>query len=103
LAWPFASVEVIGGPSDFDDSSPWDDLEIISEGIIEEVVLGGADDTSWELSGPVDDRAYSTATETVDQVMSDAELESILMETPPLHTQLSSFWMQLRQRLAGKT
>ncbi len=102
LAWPFASAELIGGPSDFDDSSPWDDLEIVSEGIIEEVVLGGAEDTSWELSGPVDDRAYSTATETVDQVMSDAELEAILMATPPLQTQLSSFWMELRKRMAGR-
>jgi hypothetical protein len=34
--------------------------------------------------------------------MADTELESILMATPPLQTQLSSFWMELRKRLPGR-
>jgi hypothetical protein len=51
---------------------------------------------------PGDNLAYVTTTESVDQLMNDAELESILMATPPLQTQLSSFWMELRKRMAGK-
>jgi hypothetical protein len=102
LAWPFASVEVIGGPTDSNDNLVWNELEWISNETFDEVVLGGADDTTYELSGPGEDRAYTATTESVDQVMTDQELELILMTTPPLQTQLSSFWMELRKRMAGK-
>jgi hypothetical protein len=101
LGLPFASVQGIGGPSDTEDSLLWDEVELISEETIDAVALGGADETTNELSGPGDDRAYITTTESVDQVMADAELESILMAATPLQTQLSSFWMELRKRLAG--
>jgi ELWxxDGT repeat protein len=102
LGLPFASMQMIGAPSDTDDSLLWDEVELISEETIDAVALGGADETTNELSGPGDDRAYITTTESVDQVMTDAELESILMATTPLQTQLSSFWMELRKRYAGK-
>jgi hypothetical protein len=77
-------------------------VELTSEETLEEVVLDGVEDTTYDLSGPGDDQASATTTETVDQVMADAELESILMATPPLQTQLSSFWMELRKRMAGR-
>lgn len=102
LAWPFASVEGIGGPGDTDNHWLSEVVELTSEETLEEVVLDGVEDTTYDLSGPGDDRASVTTTETVDQVMSGAELESILMATPPLQTQLSSFWMELRKRMVGK-
>jgi ELWxxDGT repeat protein len=102
LAWPFASAELIGGPSDTDDLWLSEVVELTSEETLEEVVLDGVEDTTYDLSGPWDDQASATTTETVDQLMADTELESILMATPPLQTQLSSFWMELRKRLPGR-
>jgi ELWxxDGT repeat protein len=102
LPWPFASFEVIGSPYETDDGLLWDEQEVLSDETFEAVALGDADDTTYEPMEPGDNLAYVTTTESVDQLMNDAELESILMATPPLQTQLSSFWMELRKRMAGK-